>query len=88
MEIVFFVRTVLQPTLNRKLTKTIPVRYYDDQIADIDRIFNETRIPRSVLIRQAVDLLLARYKRIKADSPKRRSQIELAAELNKAVEWG
>ena len=42
--------------------KQVPLRFRLDQLAAIDEIHQVTRIPRQVLIREGVDLLIANYK--------------------------
>jgi hypothetical protein len=56
-----------------------------EQLDALDEIKRETSIPRGILVRDSVDLLIAQYARIKAEKPGRRGKYELATELTKAA---
>lgn len=46
-------------------TKTVPALMYlaPDQMKKLNALAERTRIPRAVLVREAVDMVLAKYKR-------------------------
>lgn len=51
--------------------------YLDPDRAELlDKLAAETRIPKAVLLREAVDDLLVKYKRLKPPKPKRREKWE------------